>query len=268
MQTKNTALVYFSATYTTRKVMKTLTEQLAWNITRYDITQSSPEKDVIIGNNDLLVIGAPVYAGRIPAIALKAFNKFKGDNTPAVIVCVYGNRDYDDALLELKDLVENNGFKVISAGAFIAQHSIFPQVGENRPDEKDKEIIKDFSNQTTRLLENATDINSFQEIYIKGNKPYKIPGKIPLQPKGNRRCNKCGICVKLCPVSAISTDRPRKTDKTKCISCGRCITVCPQHARHFGGLLYKFAGKKFVKTNIERKEPSVVYSSLKNSETV
>ena len=83
--------------------------------------------------------------GRIPTQTLISLNQIKANKTPAIVVCVYGNRDYDDALLELKEVVESNGFTVISAGAFVAQHSIFPQVGQNRPDEKDLTKIKEFA---------------------------------------------------------------------------------------------------------------------------
>lgn len=248
-------LVYFSATYTTRKVVRLIAKEIGKETTEYDITQVTPEADITFDKNNLLVIGMPVYAGRIPANTIPAINRFKGDNTPAIIVCIYGNRDYDDALLELKNIVEENGFRVVSAGAFIAQHSIFPTVGTNRPDEEDKRQIKSFANQTIEHLQSITDITTYPDIEVKGNNPYKTPGKVPLIPKGSRMCDQCGTCVKRCPSQAIPADHPRKTNKETCISCGRCIVVCPQKARHFGGLLYKIAGKKFTKANSMRKEP-------------
>lgn len=259
MKTENINLVYFSATNTTQKIMKHIATRMEGDIKEYNITESAPETDIVMNSSDLLIIGMPVYAGRIPAITLSALNKFKGELTPAIIVCVYGNRDYDDALLELKDVVEANGFKVISAGAFIAQHSIFPQVGTNRPDEKDLETIAGFAQKSKQIIESAADLTLLPEITPKGNRPYKVPGKLPLQPSGNRKCTACGSCVKHCPVQAIAADTPRKTDKNKCIACGRCIVVCPADARHFGGLLYKAAGRKFVKTYSERKEPEVYF---------
>lgn len=130
---ENINSVYFTATNTTRRVVRHIAEQLQGNKKEYNITQSAPEENITMKSSDLLVVGMPVYSGRIPAIALPALDRFKGNGTPAIIVCVYGNRDYDDALLELKDVVESNGFKVISAGAFIAQHSIFPKVGQIYP---------------------------------------------------------------------------------------------------------------------------------------
>jgi len=247
-------LVYFSATYTTKKIIKMIAGYMGDIANEYDITQSAPDDDIPFSEDSLLIVGMPVYAGRIPAKTIEALNRFKGNGTPAILVCVYGNRDYDDALLELKDTVEPNGFRVISAGVFIAQHSIFPKVGEARPDAKDIDVIKDFADKSADILSSAT-VKSMPDISVKGNRPYKIPGKIPLKPKGNKHCDDCGTCVKLCPVFAIDENNPRKTNKKICISCGRCIVVCPQKARSFGGLLYKIAGSGFVKANSARKEP-------------
>ena len=255
-------VVYFSATHTTRKVVRTIAEQFSGEKKEYNITQQVIDGEVFLTESDLLLVGMPVYSGRIPIQTLHSLNQIKANQTPAIIVCVYGNRDYDDALLELKELVEANGFTVVSAGAFVAQHSIFPQVGQNRPDEKDLSKIKEFAVLSAKLLESITELCSVPFFEVKGNRPYKVPGKIPLRPKGDKKCDKCGICVKMCPTGAIPKDIPQKTDKAKCIACGRCIVVCPQQARHFGGLLYKLARKKFIKSNSVRKEPSVFFSTL------
>lgn len=260
MEISNINLAYFSATFTTKKVVRLIAGQINGKVTEYDITQNALENDIISGNQDLLIVGIPVYSGRIPAKAVDVLNKFKGNGGPAIIACIYGNRDYDDALLELKDIVEANGFKVISAGAFVAQHAIFPQVGISRPDNKDIALIKEFAGKSLDMLNSKTDMDSLPAIKIKGNHPYKTSGKIPLQPKGDKKCNECKTCVKQCPVQAIHESTPRKTDRTKCIACGRCIVVCPQHARHFGGILYKLAGRRFVKANSRRKEPEMYFA--------
>lgn len=255
-------LVYFSATYTTRKVVRAIATEFGGDAVEYDITQSAPETDIQLGKEELVIFGMPVYAGRIPAGMPEVLLKFKGNCTPVVAICVYGNRDYDDALLELKDIIEANGFKVVSAGAFVAQHSIFPLVGQTRPDEKDMAMIREFGKQTAQLIADAVQIADLGEVTVKGNHPYKIPGKVPLHPSGSRKCNKCGTCVKLCPTQAIPADHPRRTDGKLCISCGRCIMVCPQKARHFGGLLYKIAGRKFIKTyGGVRREPETFIAS-------
>lgn len=132
----------------------------------------------------------PVYAGRIPQLCVNYLNKFKGNKTPAIITCVYGNRDYDDALLELRDIVAVNGFQIISAGAFIGQHSIFPPTGNGRPDEIDRNDAITFGQASMKLLQNISDISQISKIEVKGNYPYKEIKPIPLKPKGSRKCDK------------------------------------------------------------------------------
>ncbi|WP_236995063.1 NADH-quinone oxidoreductase subunit NuoF [Heliomicrobium modesticaldum] len=56
-----------------------------------------------------------------------------------------------------------------------------------------------------------------------------------LRPKGKFRideekCRRCGLCVRLCPVEAISGEvrkRPFVIDKNRCIACGACAQKCP-----------------------------------------
>lgn len=259
MEYSKVNLIYFSATSTTRKIIHFIAAGLGiGQVTNYDITQGEQEV-VTFGEDEIAIFGVPVYAGRVPAIAVKSLEKFKGANTAAIIVCVYGNRDFDDALLELQEIVSANCFKVISAGAFIAQHSIFPGVGQGRPDESDKTIAMVFGETSLEKLSCEGDINVFPQIIVKGNTPYKKPGSIPLSPKTSKKCNTCGRCVRLCPVQAIDKNNPRKTDKNRCIVCARCISVCPEKAKYFGGLLYWFASGKFTKKHAGRKEPYIVY---------
>ncbi|MCF7873304.1 MAG: 4Fe-4S binding protein [Candidatus Omnitrophica bacterium] len=42
------------------------------------------------------------------------------------------------------------------------------------------------------------------------------------------KCKKCGACIKVCPVEAISGDKDKgyKIDQKKCIQCGKCFQVC------------------------------------------
>lgn len=252
-------LVYFSATATTKKTLRYIADGVGIkDITSYDITRGD-EKNIAFGDSEMVVFGVPVYAGRMPSIAVESVKKFRGNNTPAIVVCVYGNRDFDDALLELRDIALENGFKVISAAAFVAQHSIFPNTGLGRPDNADKEIAANFGAISREKLRNIKDIKVLPDIEVKGNFPYKEAKGVPLKPKANKKCTSCGTCVRLCPVQAIDENNPRRTNETLCISCAKCIYVCPEKSRRFGGLLYKIASRKFSKAYADRKEPYLVY---------
>jgi len=237
-------------------------KQVAGTVKEYDITTLLPDRDIQFEEDELVIIGVPVYSGRIPAKAREGLLRFKGSQTPAIIVCTYGNRDYDDALLELKDLSEENNFKVIAAGAFISRHCIFPTVATQRPDAEDMEKVDKFVDQCFALLAGIEKPDRLSSFTVKGNRPYKeSPGNaIPLQT--NESCTLCGSCIELCPMEAIDETDPKVTDYATCISCGRCIIVCPEGARSFSGDYYKAMSEKFTVAFSARKEPETVLASI------
>lgn len=245
--------VYFSATGTTKKVIETLAGQFDCECTAHDITLDVQDS-VVLNGDDLLIVGAPVYSGRIPAIEAERLNKFTGNGTPAVIVAVYGNREYDDALVEMQDLMSARGFKVVAGAAFLAQHSIFPIVAAGRPDKEDLLKIAAFGRTLAEKLASVENVDAFCELEFKGNRPYKEANKPALKPTTDETCSMCGVCAAQCPVGAIDEDS-LATDVEKCISCARCIAVCPQNARNFRGEMYQMAGAKFAQAFSARKEP-------------
>lgn len=251
-------LVYFSAAGTTKAVSTHLAEGMGREIKEYDLLRQPPKQSVTFGPDAPTLFAMPVYAGRIPAVCAEALPQFRGGNTPAIAVVTYGNRDFDDALLELKDLLSENGFVVVAAAAVVAQHSIFPRVASGRPDASDKQRIAAFGQRCNEALNCFTGA---ERITVKGNSPYCKPMAIPLQPTGNVKCNTCGTCVSVCPTKAIAADKPRKTDKNRCIACTACIAACPQNARGFRGLLYAVAGKGFAAMTKTRKEPEFFTSN-------
>lgn len=251
---KEINLVYFSATGTTALVATTLAKGLSPQVNKFDLLRQPPTAPVVMQPDTPVIFAMPVYAGRIPALCVQWLRQFRGQNTPAIAVVVYGNREYDDALLELCDLVKENGFVVAAAAAFVAQHSIFPDVAAGRPDEKDKQAIADFAKTCAAALDCVT---GDEPLKIKGNTPYCKPGAVTLHPSGDAKCNSCGACVKICPTKSILPETPRETDEARCISCAACIAACPQNARGFYGPVYSAASKAFTQKNAARKEPEV-----------
>lgn len=251
-------LIYFSATGTTAKIVHAIgsgikaKEAVVHNLIKHQETPA-------ISDNTVAVFGVPVFSGRMPEIAKATIEKIKGNNSPAIIICVYGNRDFEDALIELKDVVEKNGFYVLSAGAFVAQHSIFPKVACGRPDTSDLAKAKKFGAMSIKV---AHEFSGGGELEAKGNRPYKTVKPIPLHPKTSKACNSCKACAKQCPTQAINMQNPKIVDKKKCISCAHCIAICPTHAKKFGGLLYRLVSKQFAKKYSERKETYVVYRKI------
>ena len=179
MEIKNIHLVYFSATFTTRRVLREIARVIGANVVEHDFTCGLPFGELRVdGEGDLLVVGAPVYAGRLPVRAARTFGMLRGTHTPAVAVCVYGNRDYDDALVEEQDIIEANGFKTVAAGAFIGRHCIFPKVAAGRPDAGDMRKVTEFASRCADLLGRTADVTSLPRLNVKVN----------VQPRGRQGC--------------------------------------------------------------------------------
>lgn len=218
-------LLYFSPTGSTEKIAKILCSSLGIVSSEYDLT--NPElQGYRFSSSDLIVAAVPVYGGRIPKLAAEALRKFKGENTPVIALAVYGNREYEDALLELTDTLHSLDFSSIAAGAFIAQHVFAPEIGKGRPNQEDLSAIEDFG---AKIKEKLT--SDLSKVTPKGNRPYKEYHPAPMIPLTNNQCIFCKLCAKKCPAQAIPMDKPNETILGKCILCARCIQICPQKAR-------------------------------------
>ena len=248
MKMNELGLVYFSPTGTTRKVIIETARNIDLKSVSYDLSIHKEKKpNLHFKGNDFVLFGIPIYGGRVPATFLEYFETLKGDNTPAALIATYGCREYEDALLELKNEVESRGFKVIGTGAFPVQHSIVRQIGMSRPNKADLKVIADFGIQLNRKLRNAVDFNNV-DIQVPGNNPYKKYGTIPLVPKTDvNLCTECKACAKACPAGAISMENPKKTDKKKCISCMKCVYSCKKKARYVSNMKLNMAQKKLTK---------------------
>ena len=243
---------FFSPSDTTRRYAKAMTEAFGGDSQLIDLTHGPCEVECDLIDGDTALLISPVYAGRIPPMAADLFRQIGGHGMKAIVAVVYGNRDYDDALLELADIAVEDGFEVVAAGAFIAQHCIFPKVANGRPDASDMATAADF-------IKRAKESGKLDISTIKGNRPYKKPGAVPLRPQADEdECRSCGVCARECPTGAIDPVT-LKTDKDKCITCCRCIAVCATHARKFKGIIYAAAGKIFCAQNSKRREPELFF---------
>jgi len=243
---KNIIIAYFSPTGNTKKSLEAMAEALGGYKEALDLTAAGQAVVREFTADDLVIFGVPVYGGRIPKAAKVRFEQLKGNQTPCLAVVTYGNRDFDDALLELADMAAEQGFVVKGAAALVGRHT-YGEIQVNRPDEEDLKADREFAK---KALEN---LNKDVEFVIPGNRPYKDGGNGGrFRPLTADSCVHCGVCADACPVQAIAEDHTTIGDG--CISCFRCIRQCPVGAKNMNTDAYNEFAVSFTERLKVRRE--------------
>ncbi len=256
MELKKIWAVYFSGTGTTRRTVERiasgLAEKLSLPVEKVDFSRPPVrQQELRFDAADLVVFGTPVYAGRVPNVLLPFLQeKIVGGGALAVPVVLFGNRAYDDALMELRNILAADGLHPVAAAAFVGEHSFSRTLGQGRPNENDEALMDEFAAKTADLV---------RRLPAAPEKPVAVGGQEPLRPyytprdrAGNHinilkvkpktdmtRCGGCGLCAEMCPMGSID---PTDVSAVRgiCIKCCACVKGCPTGAKYFddAGYLY------------------------------
>lgn len=235
MQIERVHTIYFSPVSHTASLARSLGAMLAQNckataITEHDVTVAPPGPWQI-SPRDMIILACPVYGGRIPALAAERMAAINGNGAPAVLLASYGNRAFEDALVELQDLAVKCNLQPVAAAACIAEHTIVPSIAHGRPDKADFASLANFASALANKIA-VLDTRQIPPLKAPGNRPYKEYNPNPLPQSVNDNCVRCGECARQCPTAAIDMNDARIVAREKCICCMRCINICPVHARH------------------------------------
>lgn len=256
MGRKKVWAVYFSATDTTKKTVLTIADEAARLLGAeredYDFTlPGMRENGFAAGKDDLVIFGTPVYAGRVPNVLLKYLATIQGNGALAVPVVLFGNRNFDDGLIELRDILENTGFHTVAAAAFVGEHSFSKTLAAGRPDADDMKEALAFAGKIAEKVKGLPDGEAPAPVEVEGV-PHPYRGYYqPRDRKGvsidirkvkslvSDACDDCKICADVCPMGSISHENVREYTGI-CIKCGACIKKCPKQARYYEdeGYLY------------------------------
>jgi len=265
MEIKHVKLIYFSPTGTTQKVLESIAKGIAIeDVKHINLTlQKELQQTISFFSDELVIIGAPVYGGRLPVDAINRFKQIKASKTLAILIVVYGNREFEDALLELKNLAIDLGFNPVAGGAFIGEHSYATKevpIANGRPDSLDVQMAMDFG---------AKIQDKIAELQSPGDQmDLEIPGRFPYEAKGARSmavspvtkeniCTVCVTCAGLCPSAAIFIDGSVTTKIKQCIRCCACIKNCPTGARVMEDSTVKNIANWLNENCSTRKEPQI-----------
>lgn len=248
--------VAFSPCRTTLATLRAIAAGFGGSATEHDLTLPGARAGLRhFGPEDLVCIGFPVYGGRLPHNADQIFAALQGESTPAVLVAVYGNRDFEDALLEMQREAAAKGFVAIAAAAPVAEHCIATEVAAGRPDARDAAILARFGEKVAAYAASLPSPVAAA---------FTAPGEFPYRkeiirakaaPTAAAGCIRCGTCVKVCPTGAITPDAPESADDAACIICMACIKACPETVRKPTHATYEKSREWLRATCMERKEP-------------
>jgi ferredoxin len=238
MDIKSLKLVCFSPTGTTEQVVRAVARGIdIKEVELIDITKPEARlRPLEFSDDELVVVGVPVYMGRVPGLLQEWFGKIQADGSPAICVVVYGNRVYDDAMLELKDMLQRQGAAPIACGAYIGEHSFsiaeIP-TAQGRPDNNDLSHAEMFGSKIREKLNSIIDLAESCVKDLPGEFPYR--GSTELWDVDfiavDEACVQCGLCAEICPTGAIDAEDSSVIDIVKCITCCACLKKCPNQAR-------------------------------------
>ena len=245
----NLRTIYFSATGTSKKIALAISQSIATEFVVEDITFQSLQ-NTTYATDDLLCVAVPVYGGGVAPVALKRLEAIRGNNTPAVVAVVYGNRNFERAAVQMSDFLAERGFITIAVAAFVGEHSYSTEqypIAVGRPAEGDINDAKHFGQLVKEKLATGIEsvdvsalqcpdsgeenVKAFVE-FVKGYQAEQAKNPIKLLPITDEdRCVMCGVCVDVCPMEAIDRENVSVVDSTLCIKCCACVKECPKEAK-------------------------------------
>ena len=179
--------IHFSPVGGTAGMTEMLTDQLADILGEfcpgpvekqtYELLKSDG-KDIILDDETATVIGMPVYVGKVPVPALNALSRVKANGSVAVAAVSFGARSYGNALYELQHHAENQGFRIVGAGAFSVRYTRHGLSPSGKTYSGDIKSVNEFGSAAAAKIRRLAG-SEIEGLRIKPA-PLEVSGRLPI----------------------------------------------------------------------------------------
>lgn len=212
----NFSLLIFSPTGQSKACALAVAKATKQEFVELDLTHFIPRRKSLALSDTTLIIAYPVYGGRVPRLFAEYLREqVTFTNCKALVIATFGNRAFEDALVEMEDLLLEKGVPLIGGASIGCQHSYTDKVGSKRPDFEDFQVL----DRLAVYLNGET-----KTVHPPGNRPYKRDMPVadpPYMPTPKDKAHPINSqCFAVCPTGSLA-----KGDPAICIHCCACIQV-------------------------------------------
>jgi len=201
-------------------------------------------KDTIKTSAKVIIIIFPVYYWGVPLIIERFIKKIENLNNKNIYAIATHGGGPGVVINIFEKMIEGcsgklaAGFTVNMPGNYVVRYGAFSE-------EKQKELFEKWGDKVKVIAEYIKDnkrgkkenSNMIVNLLISNlihNYSVKHMSKVEKNFWVDEKCNKCGICKRICPVSNIDLNSGNPVWNSKCEQCFACLQWCPQEAIQYG----------------------------------
>lgn len=225
-------IFYFSGTGNSKWIAEKIAKKI--NDESYDISKLKQIPET--RNEKQIGFAFPVYAWGVPELMAIFAPKIKKSEIFSFGICTCG-AEAGNALKEFSKIYSlDSSYSIVMPSNYIIGEDIEKETIILEKLKNAKEEIEKISNeiiQRKRVYDvyegkfsklKSSIINKGFNEFARNTKPFYATEK----------CNKCGLCAKICPASTITLVDGKPVWNEKCYQCLCCINYCPQRAIQYG----------------------------------
>lgn len=220
----------------------------------YNIGVEEQKETKIIIEAEAVVFVFPSYAYGLPLI-VKRFAKKAEFKTLYVASFVTFGTSQGGTLGEMRRILKKKKIDKLYFGLIPAVENYLAMFGPPEAKTLERRVLlqgeatKEAAAVVAEKRENK--VNSFRPFSSFVSVLFSLGVKVFYKKyKVSKDCNACGICKKICPVSAIIIKDGNPVFSGKCEHCQACVNICPLRAIQFGRVKFGSAGYKHPQIEI------------------